>query len=78
METQTDIRRSGLAPLTKTRVPKVIKDATTGKTDGLVKTELVILLRPIVADNQTWADQVGDLSKKHFNQQEFGTINNQS
>lgn len=76
METMTDVRRSGLAPLTQTKVPKVVKGATTTKLDGLVKTELVILLKPIVANNQTWANQVGDLSKKHFNQQEFGAVNN--
>jgi len=76
METMTDVRRSGVPPLNDKPVLKHVNDTLTSKTDGVVKTELVMLLKPVVVDNKTWTQEVQHLADDSFNEKTFANVTN--
>jgi MSHA biogenesis protein MshL len=66
MQTATDLKRSTLAPLEQTASTSFLNDFFRNRDDTSQKSELVILLRPIVISPDGWAETLSKTADRHF------------
>ena len=66
MSSESDMRHSNIPTGGLGKVASAVSDALGTAQEAALKTELVILLKPVIVNDDTWAKQLTKLSEDHF------------